>query len=359
MGRANTFQELVQLIKKAEDKLIQNAGLNDPVDRTTMLRGIFYGTEWSLDFKVERKRSEAGARIRNMGFITYTGGHMPADPRPALGDDIFNALQSSQSMHVGNFGIDVGHVLIGLETRANIRSRVVPFPGQGGTGIEIVTWLGDLGGGAASLARKRVINPATPVAVIFNNSSSDYGVMDNLEGDAGGYLVASGSTPGGSPVYSQGSIADAFAAYLPISSGNNEWITRASRFATALGGSVSTVGITNVPALISKLTDQIYDFAVWYAATRWIPSGELKGKQAEILCTHIKGASKEVATVFVTTLIRTIANPRSPIKAFDPYPPPTVQGKCQSTLLQNASEDPSAIRKQLQEWGKDLGKLFE
>lgn len=359
MGRANTFPELIKMLQKAESKLVQNAKLTDPVDRTISLRGIYYGTDWSLDYKVERKRSEPGARIRNLGFITYTGGHMPADPRPALGDDLFNDLQASQSMHVSKFGIDVGHVLIGLETRASVKSRSVPFPGQGGTGIEIVTWLGDLGGGAASLARKRITNPATSVSVIFNNQSSDYGVMDNLEGDAGGYLVACGQTPGGATTYGQGGIADAFASYLPISNGNTEWPTRASRFATALGATVSGGVITNGPALITKLTDQLYDFAVWYAATRWVPSGELMGKQAELLCTHVKGAAKEVAMVFVSTLIKAMANPTQAIKASDPYPPPTTAGKCESKLLQSGAKDPSSIRKQLQEWGKDLGKLFD
>ncbi len=359
MARANTFPELIQLIKSAEEKLIKNAALKDPVDRTIMLRGIFYGTEWSLDFKEERKRSEAGARIRNIGFITYTGGHLPADPRPALGEGLFNALQSSQSMHVGNLGIDIGHVLIGLETRANFKSRTVPFPGQGGTGIEIVTWLGDLGGGAASLARKRITNPNVPVSVIFSNQSSDYGVMDNLEGDVGGYLVATGSSPGGVTIYPQGGIAEAFANYLPVNRTNNQWLTRASRFTIAIGGIFKSPGILDVQTLIIKLADQIYDFAVWYAATRWIPSGELMSGKAEVLCKHIKGASKEVATVFVNTLVRAMTNPSGAIKASDPYPPPTGAGKCESTLLQNSSTDPSAIRKQLQEWGKDLGKLFE
>ena len=358
MGRANTFREVVELISKAESVLIQKANLKDPIDRATMLRGIFYGTEWSLDYKVERKRSEIGARIRNLGFITYTGGHIPADPRPALGDTLFNDLQSSQSMHVGKFGIDIGHVLIGLETRATESMRTISIPGQGGAGIEIVTWLGDLGGGAASLARKRITNPLTPVSFIFNNTSSDYGVMDNLEGDAGGYLVATGSNPGGAPVYSQGGIAAALADYLPITS-TNQWATRAARFTTALGGSVSSSRITNAPAFINKLTDQLYDFAIWYAATRWIPSGELIGKQAEIFCTHVKGCAREVATVFVTTLAHAIADSSSPIKAAQPYPKPSAQGKCESTLLQGASKDPSVIRKTLQEWGKDLSKLLE
>ena len=143
-------------------------------------------------------------------------------------------IQASQSIHDGGREIDVGHVMIGLETRGSIIMRNTPMPGQGGTGIEIVTWLGDLGGGAADLARRRATAPSTPVSIIFTNSSSDYGVMDNLEGDAGGYLVACGSTPGGAPTWGGGTIADVLSNYLPAGP-TREWSTRAGRFATALG----------------------------------------------------------------------------------------------------------------------------
>jgi hypothetical protein len=335
MGKANTFREVVELIRKAEIALIRNSNIIDPVQRAIALRGIFYGTLWSLDFKVEERRSRPGALIRNAGFLTYTT-NSPPDPRRALGASLFNDLQASQSIHNGRLGIDIGHVLIGLETRASLATRTIPFPGQGGTGLEIVTWLGDLGGGAASLARKRITHPATSVSVIFNNVKSDYGVMDNLEGDVGGYLLAPGSIPGEAPVFPQGGgIAAAFANYLPITS-TSQWFTRAERFTTALGGSVSSKRITNRQELINKLTDKLFDFAVWYAATRWIPTGELIGPQAGILCTHIKGSAREVATVLVTTLAKAIAAPGNPIKAVGPYPRPSVPGRCESILLKTA-----------------------
>src|SRR6266508_3198862 len=155
MAAATTFLGIVDLIRKAEDALIRKAGQTNPLDRACTLRGIYYGTDWSLDYKVESKRNEAGARVRNIGFLAYTGGNMPADPRPALGSSLFNDLQGSQSIHDRGRGIDIGHVLIGLETRASQKMREVQLAGQGGTGIEVVTWLGDLGGGAASLSRRR------------------------------------------------------------------------------------------------------------------------------------------------------------------------------------------------------------
>ena len=222
-------------------------------------------------------------------------------------------------------------MLIGLETRASLPLRTVPMPGQGGTALEIVTWLGDLGGGAASLARRRISAPSTSVSTIFHNNSSDYGVMDNLEGDAGGYLVAA-STPGGAPAYGSGTaIADALATYLPIRS-DAEWRTRAARFAQSLGATVGAAGVANKAAMIDRLANKIYDFAVWYAVTRWIPSGELKGNNALAACAHMKGAAREVATVFVDTLGRAIAG-RRPLQAAAPYPRPSAPGSCSSLLL--------------------------
>lgn len=360
MAPVKTFAGVVALLKKAEDALVKKAGQTDPNTRICTLRGIYYGTEWSLDFKVERKRSEAGARIRNAGFLTYTGGNLPADPLPALGQALFDDLQGSQSIHDGGFGIDVGHVLIGLETRTSVNLRTKKFSGQGGTGLEIVTWLGDLGGGAASLARKRVKAPQTSVSVIFNNSSSDYGVMDNLEGDLGGYLVACGQQPAGASTFAPGAgVAQALASYAPLTS-RTEWDTRAMRFTTAIGGRVAPNGtLLNPIDLVKSLTGKLYEFAVWYTATRWVPSGELLGKDAEAACTHMRSAAGEVALTFTQTLVKAMAAPTKPVAASAPYVAPIAPGACESSLLQAASKDPSSVKKQLQEWGKELGHLFD
>ncbi|BAZ03256.1 hypothetical protein NIES37_72690 (plasmid) [Tolypothrix tenuis PCC 7101] len=362
MAAATTFFGIVDLIRKAEDALIRKAGQTNPLDRACTLRGIYYGTDWSLDYKIESKRSEAGARVRNFGFLAYTGGNLPADPRPALGAGLFNDLQESQSIHDRGRNIDIGHVLIGLETRASQKMREVHLAGQGGTGIEVVTWLGDLGGGVASLARRRASAPPTrlpSVEIIFNNSTSDYGVMDNLEGDVGGYLIACGTSPGGAPIFLGGKgIADALSDYLPLTS-TSQWSTRASRFATALGAKVSTAGIINITTIVDQLTPKLYDFAVWYAATRWVPSGELLGNAAVNACKHMKGAAREVATVFVNTLSKSIASPSLPIQASRPFPAPTAVGSCDSNLLKAASVDVSNVRKQLDDWRKELGSLFQ
>ncbi|GAA0594338.1 hypothetical protein [Streptomyces crystallinus] len=359
MAKATSFGTVVALLRAAEDLLIKKAGQTSPLDRVSTLRGVYYGTPWSLDYKVESVRSMGGAQIRNLGFLTYTGATLPADPRPAFtGTTLMADLQASQSIHDHGRGIDIGHMLIGLEVRSSQTLRTMTFAGQGGTGLEIVTWLGDLGGGAANLAKRRIVRPAG-VEVIFHNRTSDYGVMDNLEGDAAGYLVACGTTPGGPPQYARGKgIADALADYLPLGS-RAEWASRAARFATALGGTVTAAGIGNKTDLVDRLSDKLYEFAVWYAATRWVPSGELFGPAAEKACQHMKGAAREVATVFVTTLSSAMARAPVPIDASGPYPGQSAAGPCASTLLKAASTDVGAVRRQLDEWVKDLGHLFQ
>lgn len=192
MAKAKSFAALVALIAEAEKRLIK-AGQRDPVERCRTLRGVYYGTTWSLDWDNESKRSLVGAHIRNAGFLTYTGA-MPADSRPAFaGTSLLRDLKDSQSMRDGTRSVDIGHLLIGVETRAG-PTRALPFAQQGGTGLEIVTWLGDLGGGAANLARQRASAPSKSVEWVFHNNSSDYGVTDNLEGDIAAYVVASGGT---------------------------------------------------------------------------------------------------------------------------------------------------------------------
>ena len=337
MTKAASFSAYVTLLTAAESAL--RSRYANVEDRLAVLRGIYYGTTWSLDYLVESKRSVLGAQIRNAGFVTYTGGHYPGDPHGLLSPAMIKDLQDSQSLKDRGRSLDVGHLLIGLETRTTAAMRTVDFPGQGGTGIEIVTWLGDLGGGAANLARRRATAPRTTVDWVFHNATSDYGVTDNLEGDAAGYLVASGGAPLNAPSLPT-TVADAVKAYL-IPATSPQWKTRAAVFATALGATISGARITNEAALIGTLSAKLSTFAIWYAATRWVPTRQLVGSAASEACKHMDGAAREVATVFVKTLGRAIASAPSAITAVGPYPAPTPAGVCTSTLLSAASLVPS------------------
>ena len=331
MAKAASFAAFIALVAAAEKRLIA-IGQRDPVQRLVTLRGVYYGTTWSLDYDKEKIRSLPGATIRNYGFFTYLGGNSPANPSSAFaGSTLMADLKASQSIHDGLRSADVGHLIIGLESRTT-KVGSVHFPQQGGTGLEIVTWLGDLGGGTANLARRRATSAST-VEYVFHNSTSDYGVTDNLEGDIAAYVAAS-KVAGDTPLFS--TVADALSGYLLPATGAR-WKGRAANFATAIG---ATVGpkcvVSNEAAWIAALASKFYDFGIWYAATRWVHTGELTGTAATATCTHMQGAAKEVATVFVKTLERAIVKAPAAVDAAAPYPAPTPPGSCQSLLLQAA-----------------------
>lgn len=351
MAPARNFQQLVSLIKRAEERLKKNGGINDPEDRISALRGIYYGTEWSADFAKER------STIRNFGFRIFTGFSSPPDPRPALGS-LFSDLQRSQDVKDGRHIIDTGHALIGMEARTNFTSRKLPIPSQGGTGLELVTWLGDLGGGAANLAFRRGASAKAAkrsVSAVFNNSGSDYGASINLEGDIAGYII--GTKVGDalqSPQFAPGSgVADAFSAYLPLSSASRaRYFSRSKDFLRMLGGRFGVGGasskLANRRALVTTLRKQIESFAESYFLQRYVVGQGRPSARVKRSCRHIPGAAAEVASVFVITLERHIASPRGVVAAKGPFPKPLrAVSSCRSTLIKAAVD------------GKDASKVIE
>lgn len=328
MARARNFQQLVDLIRQAETQLIGH-GVADPSIRLLMLRGIYYGTPWSTDQSVER------SMIRNIGFTIFTGIQIPPDPRPALGNSLFRDLQSSQDVRDRGRLIDVGHALIGLDARRSSVARTLEIPTQGGTGLELVTWLGDLGGGAANLAWCRASTPNRSVSNIFSASGSDYGASINLEGDIAAYVI--GSTGGAldAPIFRRGDgIVDLFERYLPISRTASGWQRRGRDFVQMIGGRVSGSSISNRSTLITQLTGKIETFAVAYMMQRYIPGQCLNGPQIEAACQHLHGAAREVAAVFVSALTRLLIRPGRAVSGSRPWPRPTARGSCTSAALQ-------------------------
>lgn len=227
--RARSFSAYIDLVREAETKLIA-AGYTSVEDRIHVLRGIYYGTTWSADYAVEH------SLVRNIGFQVYTASTTPDDPRPILDCGLFDALRNSQDLIDGRRRVDAGHLMIGLDARRSVSARTSTFPTQGGTGLDISTWLGDLGGGAGMLAFRRVIAPATSAMTVFRGT--DFGGPINLEGDVAGFVAARDTTatptgPVGLTFTGTATIADALAAYLlPTSTGSTstEWNNRCRTF---------------------------------------------------------------------------------------------------------------------------------
>jgi len=331
---ANNFKQLVRLIQTAEKKLAA-AGQRDPSLRITTLRGLYYGTPWSKDYTTEQ------SEVRNWGFWVFTGGQDPPDPRPALGKKLVNDLQASQDVIDGGHRIDLGHVLIGMDARKRVTSRSVPIPKMGGTGLEVSTWLGDLGGGAGNLAYRRLNNPDRSVKYLFPLKGSDYGASINLEGDMGGYLVAPSQNPSSfeEPTFpGSGGVAEELRNYLPLGS-TSDWHQRISHFSRALGGEIKGGELMYIGDLGNKLASKIGQFGAWYMSQRYIISGQLKGEDIATACRHLASASREVATTFVVALAKSLQDPQKPFSARPPFPKPNSPlDWCKYDLLSTAQD---------------------
>ena len=330
--RARSFSDYISLVREAETRL-SAAGYSTAEDRVHVLRGIYYGTEWSADFAVEH------SPVRNLGFQTYTASMTPDDPRAILNCGLFEALRDSQDLTDGRKHVDAGHLMIGLDARRSWTARNLPIPTQGGTGLEISTWLGDLGGGAGMLAYHRVTNPAARAMSVF--TGTDFGGSINLEGDVAGYVVArdtskAPSEPAPLLIPSGGTIADALQAYLVPSGGTpaagGDWNNRCKIFLQMTGGSFDASGVlTNAVALVDRFAGQIQGFACWYIVNRLRQDNHLSVGVLRSASLHIEGVSREVAQIFVDALVRCQSTPGSRLEATGAGPAPTGVGSSAPT----------------------------
>jgi hypothetical protein len=341
MARARSFADVCALIERAEEVLIEKGGITDALQRVITLRGVYYGTPWCVDFRAMR------SQFRNLGFTLFTGFGLPPDPRPVLGPSLFADLQASQDVRDRDFALDVGHALIGMEARGNPITRAFPIPTQGGTGLEIVTWLGDLGGGAANLAWQRSAggrNVTRSVSTVFVESGSDYGASINLEGDVAGYLIGAGSSLA-APNFPPGAkIADLFRDYLPVSpTGTARYTRRCRDFLTIMGGSLDSspkARLMNRAAVASAFARRIREFGGPYMLLHYILGQGAPPSRVEQACKLLDGAAIEVAEVFVSTLERSVPNPRRAIAARPPWPaasPPAAS--CTAVALAAAARE--------------------
>ncbi len=357
---ASTFQELVDLVRAAEAKLIA-CGYTDIGDRIHVLRGIFYGTTWSNDYAVE------ASAVRNAGFQTYTASLEPDDPRACLDCNMFAALAGSQDIVDGGRRVDFGHLIIGLDARRSYVARNVSIPTQGGTGLDISTWLGDLGGGAAMTAFRRVGDPTRRAARNFRGT--DFGGAINLEGDAAGFLVGrpSGGITGAPELNSGGtSLADWLQNYLEPSgaTAGGEWNSRCTHFLQALGGIFSVSGaLTNRASIITDLAGKIEAFGCWYLINRLRQSRRLSLPTLRTASNHLAGASEETASIFVDALLHCHSHPGREIRArTDPAPTPvgsSPSGMCAAAIRAlELAEETEQLLEQAEDYAGDLKREY-
>jgi hypothetical protein len=337
-GGAVNFDDIISLVRQAEQKLINN-GHSSIASRIKILRGIYYGTTWSMDYGQE------GSSWRNEGFNKYLWTSEPIDPRPIIGNELFDKLKKSPEVKSGNKGVDFGHIMIGLESRLSYLSSKVDYPLHEATGLEVVTWIGDLGGGAGMLAHQRSTNPSIRAKSKFTNENN-FGGWLNIEGDIAAYLVAKDNNTVFSPpnisLKDTNFIADALKNYL-IDDKNGDWTNRVSIFKKMIGGNVDDTKLTN------NLANKIEDFAENYLVIRKTSNPNVNLHEAS---AHLKGASKEVAEIFVHILNQPSSD-RITTSGKDPNPSPKGKHYLKYGPTKETKKKMDDLLKEMEKWIKN------
>jgi hypothetical protein len=336
-GGAKNFNELINVVREVESKLI-GGGHTSIKERIEIIRGIFYGKTWSMD------RSQSyGSDMRSNGFKTFLcNPTTPLDPRTLLGTTLFNKIKNSAEVIDGNNGVDFGHIIIGLEARLNFCSSKINIICHESTGLEISTWIGDLGGGSGILAQKRIANPSTRAKTIYANSNSDFGGWLNMEGDMAAYLVARDKSKSETvPTVSLTNddyIADALKNYLiPQPPYVFDWSNRTKLFLGMIGGKFSGNNLANKSKLIEEVADDIEDFSENYMVLK---VGMQNFDKLYVMSKNFEPCSKEIAQLFIEGLIQTSNNTMHhfSIGSFDPNPLPSAESYSKYKALINSKE---------------------
>jgi hypothetical protein len=342
-ARATSFNALIDLIRDAESQLI-SCGITDVGERINVLRGIYYGTPWSRDFGTSQQ-----SHIRNQMFNIYSGAAQPRNPIECMDCGTFLAIGASQDTVDPRSGrrVDVGHLLIGMDARRSWMARNIAQPVGQVTGLEAATWAGDLGGGAARLAMRRVSSGSVRATEYFRGT--DYGGSINLEGDVAAYAVAAGSlSQGDAPtlsIPSGSTIADSLDAYFNgTSSTPAGWNSRCRTFLTAVGSAFDSSGaLTNRSTVLAYLTEQIHDFGCWYMVNFQRQHRSMHAAALETASRHMAGASAEIAEVFLSALERCNTNPAQALAASGTAPSPSPAGDPSCLLARTVPEGAELI----------------
>ncbi len=348
-SKARSFEEIIKMVKVAEDRLAAAGLANTPEEVVWILRGIYYGTEWSMDYDGE---ANEGSWIRNAGFDYYTKHRRPDDPREALGDNLFNALKASPEVKDPNgMHTDFGHIVIGAETQ-DWAGKNVPT-GTGGTGNEVVTWLGDLGGGAGMLSMIRggingKARPSASAMKIFNDESN-YGGSINVEGDIAGTV--------GITLEDGKSFSQVLEEYLvgKDGQGGGNFDKRAALFLVEIGGLVVNNILVNKAALINKLTDKFVQFGQFYSLTRSIDKTQFNVTPHTLRSAgkHMIGSANEVATIFVNMLENGMNNPGKMIVADSSMDPGVTAPDSVATSQYEAAAMALEAKEEGEKWARD------
>lgn len=322
--RPTFFKNFLKQLEEVEKTLIRsNNKYENPEERIHVIRGVYYGTEWNIDYQVEK------SDVRNRAFQTYTSSLEPDDIRKHVSSEqywfLFNSFEIYESSSRRK-GFDFGHAIIGLDARASYSSRniAVPFHG-GGTGLEVSTWLGDLGGAAGMLSIKRMKNPSKRAIDMFKGSS--FGGWVNLEGDVAAYCIANNIEDESLRLkFEDGKrLSDSISNYLYE---DKNWENRVSNFLKLIGAKVNNGKIQNKEEFLLAISSKIFHFAELYMTNRLIQSNSSSTSNLLQASKHLFGATVEVTSIFLHILENNmITNKNARLESFSYNPEPSKAGK--------------------------------
>jgi len=208
-----------------------------------------------------------------------------------------------------------------LDSRRSWRSINVKIPTQGGTGLELNTWVGDLGGGAGTLSKQRILNPKKRAKTIYMDKHS-YGSMVNLEGDIAAYVVGMDEKKVNEivdPIDNFSNIYEALQDYF-----DKKWDKRTFYFMAMLGADVSGNVITyDKDELIQNCAEKFNDFARWYLGNRMRDRSSGGIEDFAKASNYFKPVSEEISSIFIEALRHVIKKPEDMIThRTDPDPKP-------------------------------------
>ena len=242
----------------------------DPRQFLAMLRQIYYGRPWS-------------ARPTTQWSDVLPNSPAMSDPRHQAGrgpGSLFHSLRESQELG----GLDIGHVLTGLEALLNPTTEVTlsvtgPDPTVSMPNTEFATWGGDLGSAAGqSVADILLTRPVRPDREYFSEYASDA----DIEGDIDSFGIEQGARASGGlaallSAPPSGSMAGAVRGGTPVSqilaqyySGvasdlSSAHTNRYRDFVNRIGGRVSGNRIVNRAALVGPIARRVASFAeLWF-----------------------------------------------------------------------------------------------
>jgi len=179
-------------------------------------------------------------------------------------------------------------------------SRSVDVPFHGATGLEITTWVGDLGGASARLAIDRVTSPGAAANRYFRGT--DYGAPSNLEGNIAAYVIAGGQSPQveAPNIVEGGMIADALESYFIDGAGHEN---RRRHFLISQGGQFADGVLSNRSDVVSGMARRFQSFGRVYAANFLRGRNRLSLNLWLAVESNLAGAAVDVAATFVEKLL--------------------------------------------------------